>query len=157
MTRIAICIDDFGLHEAVDDAVLALVERGCVSATSCMVGAPSWERDASRLKVAFDAGRVDAGLHIDFTEYPLDTTLAKPVGAWMRDSVIRNIDRARVRTEVRSQLDRFEAAMGRPPSHVDGHQHVHQFPVIRDIVVDELSTRYAAGERPWLRSTRGAG
>lgn len=157
MTRIAICIDDFGLHAAVDDAILALVERGRVSATSCMVGAPAWEQDAPRLKHAFAAGRVDAGLHLDFTEYPLDAGFAKPVGTWMRNSVLRNIDRERVRSEVRAQLDRFEAAMGAAPSHVDGHQHVHQFPIVRDIVVAELAARYAAGERPWLRSTRGAG
>lgn len=157
MKRISICIDDFGLHEAIDDAILSLVERGRVHATSCMVGAPAWGRDAARLKQAFDAGRVDAGLHIDFTEYPLDKSLAQPVGRWMRDTILRRVDSARVEAEVRAQLDRFEAALGRPPAHVDGHQHVHQFPVIRDVVVAELSRRYTSGERPWLRSTRGAG
>jgi predicted glycoside hydrolase/deacetylase ChbG (UPF0249 family) len=47
--------------------------------------------------------------------------------------------------------------MGRAPSHVDGHQHLHQFAVVRDVVIEELQRRYAAGERPWIRSTRGAG
>lgn len=157
MKRIAICIDDFGLHPAVDDAILALIERGRVSATSCMVGAPAWERDAPRLNAAFDAGRVDAGLHLDFTEYPLDKAMAKSVGRWMRETMLRRVDRAAVAREVRLQLDRFEQAMGRAPAHVDGHQHVHQFPVVRDVVVGELSRRYAGNERPWLRSTRGAG
>lgn len=157
MKRIAICIDDFGLHTAVDDAVLALAANGRVSATSCMVGAPAWAVDAPRLKRTFDAGAVDAGLHFDLTEYPLDASLSKPVGSWMRGTILRSIDREHVLHELRAQLDRFEAAMGHAPSHVDGHQHVHQFPVVRDIVVAELSRRYAPAERPWLRSTRGAG
>ncbi|MEJ6023288.1 ChbG/HpnK family deacetylase [Ramlibacter sp. PS4R-6] len=154
--RIAICIDDYGLHPAVDEAILALVGRGRVSATSCLVGGPAWTQDAPRLKQAFDAGRVDAGLHLDLTEDPLDATLRKPVGAWMRDSLLRTLDRKRVRAELVAQLDRFEATMGRAPAHVDGHQHIHQFPVVRDIVIEELERRYAGGHRPWLRSIRGA-
>jgi predicted glycoside hydrolase/deacetylase ChbG (UPF0249 family) len=154
--RIAICIDDYGLHPAVDDAILALVERGRVSATSCIVGAPAWQADARKLKPAFEAGRVDAGLHLDLTEFPLDESLRKPVGAWMRASVLRTVDRQRVRGELNAQLDRFEAVMGRAPSHVDGHQHIHQFPVVRDIVIEEIQRRYAGGRPPWVRSIRGA-
>ena len=155
--RIAICIDDFGLHRAVDDAILALVARRRVSATSCMVGAPAWPADAPRLKEVFDAGLLDAGVHIDLTEYAIDSTLAAPVGRWMRDTMLRRVQRDRVQAEIRAQLDRFESAMQRAPSHVDGHQHVHQFPVIRDLLLHELVRRYPdrAG-RPWLRSTEGA-
>lgn len=156
MKRIAICIDDYGLHPAVDDAVLQLVERGRVTATSCMVGAPAWTADAPRLKPLFDAGRVDAGLHIDFTEYPLDVAMRGPVNSWMLGTIFHRVDKAAIRKEVAAQLDSFEKAMGRAPAHIDGHQHVHQFPVVRDIVIDEISRRYNAGERPWLRTTRGA-
>ena len=156
MKRIAVCIDDYGLHRAVDDAVLDLVERGRVTATSCMVGAPAWQADAPRLKPLFDGGQVDAGLHIDFTEYPINASMRKPLNAWMLGSIFRRIDLGALRTEIRAQLDRFEQTMGRPPSHVDGHQHVHQFPVVRDVLIDELVHRYPAGQRPWLRSTKGA-
>ena len=156
MTRIAICIDDFGLHPAVDEAILALVDKRRVTATSCMVGAPAWQYDATRLKQAFDAGRVDAGLHLDLVEYPIDGRIRRPLGAWMRGTMLRRVDAAAVRDEIRRQLDAFEATMRRAPSHVDGHQHVHQFPVVRDLLVEELVRRYPSG-RPWLRSTKGAG
>src|SRR3569832_1506014 len=154
--RIAICIDDYGLHPAVDDAILALVAKGRVTTTSCMVGAPARKQDAPRLKEMFDAGRVEAGLHVDLTEYPIDAGVRQGVGAWMRNSVLRTVDRERVRNEIRAQLDAFEASMGRAPSHVDGHQHVHQFPVVRDLLVEELLRRYAGAKLPWLRSTKGA-
>lgn len=157
MKRIAICIDDYGLHPAVDEAVLALVAKGRVTATSCMVGAPAWQYDAARLKEQFDAGRVDAGLHLDLIEYPIEGSLRQPVGAWMRDSLLRRVDRRAVHAEIRAQLDAFEATMGRAPSHVDGHQHVHQFPVVRDLLVQELVRRYGKAKLPWLRRTRGAG
>ncbi len=50
-------------------------------------------------------------------------------------------------------MDAFELAIGRAPAYVDGHQHVHQFPVVRDELLAELAERY--GEyKPWLRSTR---
>lgn len=156
MKRIAICIDDYGGHPAVDNAILELAAKRRVTATSCAVGGPAWRHDAPRLKELFDAGVVDAGLHVDLTEFPLDDDLCQPVGMWMRDTILRLVDRERVRREIGAQLDAFEDAMRRAPSHVDGHQHVHQFPVIRDVLVEELVSRYPAGNRPWLRSTKGA-
>lgn len=156
MKRIAICIDDFGLHPAIDGAILALAAQGRVTTTSCMVGAPAWRQDGTALRTMADAGRVEAGLHFDLTECPLDRAIARPVGAWMRASMLRRVDPAAIRAELRGQLDAFEEAMGRAPAHIDGHQHVHQFPVVRDVVVEELLRRYRGSGLPWLRSTRGA-
>ena len=34
---------------------------------------------------------------------------------------------------------------GAPPDFVDGHQHVHLFPIIREVLVSELARRYAPG------------
>jgi predicted glycoside hydrolase/deacetylase ChbG (UPF0249 family) len=121
-----------------------------------MVGAPAWQYDVAPLKQQFDAGRVDAGLHLDLIEYPIDGRLRRPLGAWMRSTLLGRVDATAVRDEIRRQLDAFEATMGAAPSHVDGHQHVHQFPVIRELLVDELGRRYAGGQLPWLRNTAGA-
>jgi predicted glycoside hydrolase/deacetylase ChbG (UPF0249 family) len=60
--------------------------------------------------------------------------------------------RAALRAEINAQLDRFEQALGRAPAHVDGHQHVHQFPVIREMLVEVLIQRYR-DRLPWLRRT----
>jgi predicted glycoside hydrolase/deacetylase ChbG (UPF0249 family) len=154
MKRVAICIDDFGLHAAVDEAIVSLANRGRVTATSCMTGAPAWRQDAVRLKDGVDAGAIDAGLHLDLTDHPFDAAIREPIGTWMRKTLLRRVDAGRVRAEIRAQLDAFEAALDRAPSHVDGHQHVHQFPVVRELLVEELVRRYPQVERPWLR---GAG
>jgi predicted glycoside hydrolase/deacetylase ChbG (UPF0249 family) len=149
---VAICVDDFGLHDGVNQAVLSLAERTRISTVSCMVGAPAWAAGSALLH-RLDPGVLDVGLHFDLTENPLDSGLRRGLARWYALGSIGALNRGRVRAEFTGQLERFEQAMGRAPTHIDGHQHVHQFPVIRDIVVEVLVQRYS-GSLPWLRSTR---
>lgn len=148
---ICIAIDDFGLHEGIDQAAFRLVEIGRAQAIGCMVGGPSWARHgpAARRLAAAD---IDLGLHLDFTEKPLLPGTMRPLNALIRDSFLGRLARNAVRAEIRAQLDAFEQAIGRAPAYIDGHQHVHQFPTVRDELLAELAERYR-GVRPWLRST----
>ena len=50
-------------------------------------------------------------------------------------------------------LDAFEDVWGTPPDHIDGHQHVHVLPGVREAVVEELLRRYPLG-RVWVRDCR---
>ena len=148
--RIGLCIDDFGLHAGVNEATLRLAAQGRVTAVSCMTGAPQWRNGAGRLAAAKG---LDVGLHLDLTEYPLTAGLRMPLPALVARAQARLLDAKRLRAEIDAQLDAFEAALGRPPAHVDGHQHVHQFPVVREALLAALLAR-APRQRPWLRSTR---
>ncbi len=150
--RIAVCIDDFGLHAGVNAAALELVGAGRVNVVSCMVGAPQWRTGAPAL-AQLPAAQVDVGLHLDLSEYPLARSNRRSLAQLMALSVARLLDPARIRAEIDAQLDTFEQVLGRTPDHVDGHQHVHQFPVIREALVQALAKRYP-GRPPWLRSTR---
>lgn len=150
--RIVVCADDFGLHAGVDEAVLALAQAGRVSAVSCMTGCPHWGVGAARLR-ALDPDQLDVGLHLDLTEQPFDAALRRPLPAWLACSYLRLWPRAALRAEIERQFDAFEAALGRPPDHVDGHQHVHQLPGVRDALLAHLAARYPR-RRLWLRSTR---
>jgi predicted glycoside hydrolase/deacetylase ChbG (UPF0249 family) len=150
--RLAVCVDDFGLGEGVNQAVLALARQGRISATSCMAGAPYWKAGAPALREV-DPAALDVGLHLDLTEFPLDGRLRLPLRHWLARSHLRALPRAALRAEIEAQLDAFEQALGRPPAHVDGHQHVHQLPVVRDLLLAVLESRYRS-QRPWLRSTR---
>jgi chitin disaccharide deacetylase len=149
--QVALCIDDFGLHEGVDNAALELAQRDRVTAISCMVGAPHWEVGALKLSEV-RADRVDVGLHLDFTEHPISPGNRWQLPGLIAASMARVLDRRSLRTEIDAQLDRFEQGLGRPPAHVDGHQHIHQFPVLRDALLEALLQRYPA-QRPWLRRT----
>jgi predicted glycoside hydrolase/deacetylase ChbG (UPF0249 family) len=149
--RIALCIDDFGLHAGINEASLQLAQRGRVTALGCMVGAPQWREGVAALK-ALPREKIDIGLHLDFTECPVLPGTRRPLPALIALSSARLLDRRAVRSEIDAQLDAFETGMGRAPDYVDGHQHVHQFPVVRDQLIAALLQRYP-GHRPWLRHT----
>lgn len=148
--RVCLCADDFGLNEGINDAVLRLISLGRVHATSALVGAPAWTSGAQRLRSLGAAG-VDAGLHLDFTECSL-TMAPRGLSQLILQSCTHRQDRHAIRQEIRAQLDAFEQAMGAAPSFVDGHQHVHQFSVIREELLEELDERYS-GPSPWVRNT----
>ncbi|MGZ5180909.1 MAG: ChbG/HpnK family deacetylase [Ramlibacter sp.] len=149
--KLVVCIDDYALGPGVDAAVLELAARGRVSATSCMVGLARWPAAAAALR-SLAPGTIDTGLHLDFTEAPLDRSLRSGLGAFIARAYLGALPARRIAAEVAAQFDAFEQAMGRPPDHVDGHQHVHQLPVVRDALFDQMQRRGL--QRAWLRGTR---
>ena len=151
---ICIAVDDFGLHAGINQAALWLAEIGRAQAIGCMVGGPSWTKWNHMLR-PLDRAHIDLGLHLDFTETPLLPGTLRSLNTLIRDSFLHQLDRPAVRAEIKAQLDAFELAIGRAPAYIDGHQHVHQFPVVRDELLAELAERYGA-YKPWLRSTRSA-
>lgn len=155
---LVLCADDYGLAPGVDDGILELVAAGRLSAVSCMSGLARWPAAAARLRPWLD--RIDIGLHLTLTDQePLgEAPRLAPEGRLPplpRLARLLHFDRA-ARGEAAAQLERqlaaFEAALGRPPDFIDGHQHVHVLPGIRDAVV-AAAARIAARNRPvYLRS-----
>lgn len=150
-----ICVgaDDFGLHAGVNQAILQLAERGRVNAIGCLVGAPAWVDGLAGLR-RLDPTAVDVGLHLDLTEFAGLPRLRPGLVPLIVASYLRRLDRQALRAHIRLQLDAFEQALGRAPAFIDGHQHVHQLPQVREALLDELHCR--GGQRPWLRSTHRA-
>jgi chitin disaccharide deacetylase len=93
------------------------------------------------------------GLHLDLTERPLNPATRQPVRRLIAQAYLRRLDQTALQAEVATQLDAFEEAMGCAPAYVDGHQHVHQLPEVRTVLLRELARRYPAGAL-WLRATR---
>ncbi len=154
LRKLTLCLDDFGLHEGVTDAAVTLATTGRLHAISCMVGGPAWSLGAERLRTRLPAATlagIDVGLHLDLTEYPLREPFRSLPGLIV-SAYTGRLKAASLRAEIKLQLDAFEAAMGHPPAHVDGHQHVHQLPVVREALIDVLRKRGA--HRPWLRCTQ---
>jgi predicted glycoside hydrolase/deacetylase ChbG (UPF0249 family) len=155
--KLAVCVDDYGLHAGVNEAVLQLAATGRISTVSCMTGAPAWSSGGIVLRALANPA-LEVGLHFDLTEQPLRSR-PRPVWEWIVRGALDGIVERDVAEELHAQLDRFEQGMGRAPSHVDGHQHVHQLRGIRDVVLRVLAERYPgdASQRPWLRVSRPAG
>lgn len=147
---ISVCVDDFGQHEGINRAALELAARQRVSAIGCLVDGPAWHAGARALRA--QAPQVEVGLHLNFTE-DFGQGGCRALPALIGRSYGRLLDGAQIRAEIARQFDRFGEAMGRLPDFVDGHQHVHQLPVIRDQLIAVMNERYGPA-RPWLRSTR---
>jgi predicted glycoside hydrolase/deacetylase ChbG (UPF0249 family) len=152
---IALCADDYAQNQAIDDGILRLLSAHRLSAISCFSDAPRWlQQSAPALREAADAaGAVDVGLHFNLTE-DFGTAAAAPFrlrGLILR-SLLTQLDSKLLRRRLHSQLDAFETGYSRPPAFIDGHQHVHQLPGVRQILLQILESRYA--ESPvWVRNT----
>lgn len=153
--RIILCADDYALHPHVDQAVLRLASARRLSATTCMTTSPRWPEAATALRPLRPA--LAAGLHFNLTESHGGAHRARALGTVILAAYARRISVASAREQWRRQLDAFERALGTPPDFIDGHQHVHQLPRVRDALLAELQSRYQAGEMPWVRSTIPAG
>ncbi|ABM31201.1 ChbG/HpnK family deacetylase [Paracidovorax citrulli] len=152
---VLLCADDYALHPLVDEAVEQLARAGRLSATSCMTASPRWQAAAACLAPL--RPQLAVGLHFDLTESHGGAHAgARALGPLLLQAYARQIPVAVLRAAWRTQLDAFERAMRTPPDFIDGHQHVHQLPRARDALLAELQARYAAHERPWVRSTAPA-
>jgi chitin disaccharide deacetylase len=144
--HIWLCADDYGISAAVNAAIRDLISRGRINATSVMVAAPSFHRsEAISLSMLNSAGqRVAIGLHVTLTApfHPLSKSYKPlrdgaflPLGKTLAYGLAHQLKPAALREEVASQLRMFIHTFGRAPDFVDGHQHVHLFPQIRDAVL----------------------
>jgi chitin disaccharide deacetylase len=154
---IILCADDYAMSEGISRAVGELAAARRLSATSAIVTTPHWPAMAQRLVV--HRAHLALGLH-------LNLTLGNPLGAMPRlapsgrfpglpallaNAAICRLDGKEIRAEVERQLDRFEAALGYAPDHIDGHQHVHVLPIVRRAVLEAAVARYAR-RPPLLRN-----
>ena len=140
--RVCVCADDFGLNEAGSCAIVQLASMGAISAASCVVDGVYAGRYAGEL-VGSGAG-TSLGLHLNLT-VANGPTVRHDLLTWVgRSVVLRSVNRIALVREVERQLDAFVVLFGRAPCFVDGHEHVHQFPIVRDAVLEVLKARFDA-------------
>jgi predicted glycoside hydrolase/deacetylase ChbG (UPF0249 family) len=146
-----ICADDFAINDSVSTAIVSLAKAKKISATSVHSLSPLWKFHAPMLKAHH--GTLDVGLHLDFTsEYAVQAGYGATLNSVLLRSTLRRFNQSNLEIIIESQLNDFESVWGSPPDHLDGHQHVHQFPVIRSALARVLKNRYGASKhKPWLR------
>lgn len=156
VTAYCLCADDFALTAGISRSILDLLDAGRLSATGAMTNRPHWQVLAPRLRA--HGGHADIGLHFNLTcaeplspmprLAPSGTLPALSVVA--RAALVSAEAGAEIAAELDRQLDAFESALGRAPDFIDGHQHVHVLPGIRQAVLAAISRRYPKGS-VWLR------
>ncbi len=154
-----VCADDYGLAPGVSEAIVELIQAGRLSATSCMSARPDWRRAAPALRALMARTPADVGLHLTLTDQPALSAAGRriwgerlpPLGRLLAAALARRLPADAVSAEIRAQFDAFEDAWGDAPDHVDGHQHVHVLPGVREALIAELLRRHPRG-RVWVRN-----
>ena len=140
--------DDFGLTPGTSRGIVEAYRAGILRSTSMLAVAPAFDL-AAALATSGDADGLGIGAHLALVgeDPPLlgageVPTLVDRRGdfprSWrefLRRVVARRVDPADVRRELSAQLDRIGGA-GVPVTHLDTHQHLHLWPLVRDVVIE---------------------
>ena len=157
--QIWLCADDYGISRSVDAAIRELILRGRLNATSVMTAAPHFDASETAALDELNSGKKRAllGLHVTLTApfKPMSDSFT-PLGhghfltlnKMMRKAIARRLNPERLVIEVATQIEAFVMAFGRSPDFIDGHQHVHLFPQVRDAV---LKVAAQAAPNAWVR------
>lgn len=152
---LAVCADDFGLAPGLSRAVLRLAQAQRLNAISCLTHAAHWRSSAALLREL--PATVDVGLHFNLTEgEPLSGELRRvwprfaALPALIARAHLHALPREAIRAELAAQWMAFADAAGRAPAFVDGHQHVHHLPLVRELVLEAVAR---ATPRPAVRNS----
>lgn len=120
--------DDFGLSAGVNTGIIRAHRYGIVTSASLMTRQPA---AAEAALYAREHPDLSLGLHLDLGEWVYRD------GAWVRLYTVVPEDRTEVvAEEVSRQLGAFCQLVGKDPTHLDSHQHVHRSEPVRSIMVD---------------------
>jgi hopanoid biosynthesis associated protein HpnK len=147
--RLIVNADDFGLTKSTNIGILTCLKRGIVTSTSLLTNGDAFEH---AIKLTKD-NDIDVGVHLTLMDgLPVADcsqvmSLVDHNGCFPTNYVkfARRLFSGRVslndvEIEWRSQIEKF-LDTGLHPSHINGHNHVHMFPGIVDIVI-RLSLEY---------------
>lgn len=154
--KIILCADDFGVHNAVNEGICQLLAKDRISATSCMTNMA----DIALEKIKPYYKKKDIGFHFNLTEgSPLSecnslkkNNLFPTLSRLLIQAQLRSLDYDDIYRELSLQFELFISVLGGLPSHIDGHQHIHHFPVIRDVILDFIKAKELTN-KVYLRNT----
>jgi chitin disaccharide deacetylase len=119
--------DDFGRSPGVNRGVIRCHEEGIVTSATLMVRVPAADQAAEYAR----RGALGVGLHFDLGEWEYAGGEWRTLYEALPDETAEAVAR-----ELQDQLQRFERLVGRPPDHIDSHQHVHREEPVRTAVRD---------------------
>ncbi|ALH94300.1 ChbG/HpnK family deacetylase [Acinetobacter equi] len=134
MKNIIINVDDLGLSPAINAAVIELAKQKRIQATSFMSLGDIHPDEVNILRQL----NIDIGLHFDLTGLAHQGNLKQV----LFKAYLGRFSKKELKNLIEHQLDQFEQKIGAIPDFIDGHQHVHQFPQVRQILLDCIEQRY---------------
>lgn len=155
MKKIILCADDFGLNPNISIGVTHLIAANRISATSCITNSKHWQSSAARL-MPFK-NKIDMGLHFNLTEGHFLST-GKPLFQHpnlLVKAFTNHLSTTAIINEFACQLDAFEQSVGQTPDFIDGHQHIHHLPIIRDALLTVYQEKFC-DTKPYFRMTENS-
>lgn len=126
--KLIVNADDWGQSKGINAGIIKAYEQGIVTSASLMVRYPA-ANDA--VAYARNNDKLSIGLHADLGEW-----ICKD-GEWSPlYEVVLLDDVKKVEEEINQQLESFYRIMGRNPTHIDSHQHVHQRENLRVVFLE---------------------
>jgi predicted glycoside hydrolase/deacetylase ChbG (UPF0249 family) len=101
--------DDFGYGQGINRGIVCAHDAGIVTSATLVVNGRAVDEAVA---LAQARPRLSVGLHVNFTNEG--------------ERLVEFDDPLACRSELRRQFDLFRAKMGRLPTHLDSHQHVHR-------------------------------
>ncbi len=157
--NIVVCADDFGQTPAVSEGIIQLLVAGRINATSCLVNSGYWSDSAVELKCIYKES-MQIGLHLNLTEgEPLtDISSLRRNGLFvgLNPLLIKafsfQLKKEEIYQELKAQLEQFMTVWGQKPDFLDGHQHIHHLPVVREVVLDLYRKFDLSEHKTYVRS-----
>ncbi len=115
-THVLFNADDLGYSHGINRGIFEAHERGVVTSASMMVNTPA---TGEAVHLSREHPDLAVGLHVNFTNEA--------------QRLIDLDDEDACRRELWAQYRRFLDLVGRKPTHLDAHQHVHRHPMRRPL------------------------
>jgi len=148
---ISICSDDFGQNQSIDEGILKLISLDRLQAVTVFTEAPGWALRASQLKAV--ESQVDIGIHLNLTESFVGAEKKSSLNSLLLLSHLRLLDKNVIKDSFRQQIKLFKIQMNRLPDFLDGHQHVHAFPVINQALQEIIQEFWGENSSLYVRDS----
>ncbi|CAJ1068660.1 carbohydrate deacetylase [Xyrichtys novacula] len=148
MMKLVVTGDDFGYCPRRNQGIVDCFQAGGLSNVSLLVNATAAKEAADLAK----RHNIPIGLHANLTEgvpvcesLQTDSTLVNQRGFFQGKMGFRQVlqrgqlSMKQVELELRAQVRLFTDLTGHLPQHMDGHQHVHVLPGVREVFAQVLS------------------
>ncbi len=130
--KIILCADDFAMNKEISEGILDLLSLERLSAVSCMTSSPFWMEHSQQLH--FFRKNILVGLHLNLTQGNLFCERPQSISTLITKSYLGTLNKKLLRKELFSQMEAFLDLFKEPPAFIDGHQHIHHLPYVREVV-----------------------
>jgi predicted glycoside hydrolase/deacetylase ChbG (UPF0249 family) len=131
---LTICSDDFGQNPSIDQGVLELVQKNRLHAVTVFTESPGWSNKADQL-LSYQ-NQIDIGIHLNLSQSFANTEPKLSLSRLLIQSHLGLLDKNSIKESFKKQILLFKDQAGRLPDFLDGHQHVHAFPMINDVLIE---------------------